>query len=95
MAAEEVAGVARESVPAHQVSLEPDALVVLQVFVVGVPEAEAMCGKAILVIDHLGVVALPADVAGGLDLVAAVLAGPNVLSLTISNPNGDVLPGIR
>lgn len=95
MATKEVASVAWESIPAHQVSPEPDALVVLQIFIVGVPEAEAVCRKAILVIDHLGVVALPADIAGGLDLIAAVLAGPDVLSLTIADPNRDVLPGVR
>lgn len=89
---QEVAGVSGEAVPADEVAAEPDALVVLDAVVLGGAEAEAVRRAAVLVVDHLGPLALPADVGGGLDLEVAVLAGADVLGLVVLDPYGDVLP---
>lgn len=92
MSAQQIARVSRKAVPADQIALEPNALVILDVVIVSVAEAEAVSRKAVLVVNHLGVVALPSDFAGGLDLVGTVLAGADILSLSIANPDSNVLP---
>lgn len=94
MRTQQIARVPWEAVPADQIALEPHTLVVLDVVVVGVPEAETVRGEAVLVVDHLGVVVLPSDVASGLDLVRAMLTGANILGLTIADPDGNVLPSM-
>lgn len=60
--------------------------------VVVVAESEGVRRHAVLVVDHLGVVAVPQNVGGGLDFILAVRAGTDVLSAVGVDPDGNVLP---
>ena len=51
----------------------PDPLMILNVLVRLARKPEAMRAGAVLVVHHLGVVAVPADVGSGLELIVAVL----------------------
>lgn len=69
-------------------------LVVLDLVVLGVGEAEAVRAAAVLVVDDLGVGAVPAHVlvAGLLGVVVAVLGRGDDLGLVALREDDDVLP---
>jgi len=76
------------------VTYKPHALMVFNIIIILIGEAEVMREDTVLVIDDFGVCALPADVVPGLDLEPFVLrhgyVGGHVLA--VADPDDDMLP---
>lgn len=92
MCSQQLARCTREAIPANQVATKPNTLMIFDCFVIGIAEAEAVRVESVFMVDHLGMVALPQDLVRGLDLVGAVLAGSDVLSSVVADPDSNMLP---
>jgi hypothetical protein len=84
--------VGREAVIRDQGAPEPHALVVLDPVVALIGKTETVRARAVLVVHHLGMLAVPANAGRVADLVVPVLGRGDVHGTAIERPHGDVLP---